>query len=169
MKESTFLKKLRKKRIIELVESSEEMKLSYLLKAENCFKSAKILFQSQLYENSTSEAYYCMYNSLLSLLFKIGIKSENHSGSIILFDKLFGNKELVKIISWAKGERIDKQYYVETQQIVKISKESCNEMILKAEDFLVKIKLLINEVSSEKINSVRDSFINLLDKSSKSK
>ena len=133
MKELTFLKKLKRKRIIELVESSEEMRLSYSVKAENCLKSAKILFQSQLYENSTSEAYYCMYNSLLSLLFKIGIKSENHSASIILFDKLFGNKELGKIISWAKGERIDKQYYVETQQIIKVTNESCNEMILKSE------------------------------------
>ena len=162
MKELNFLKKLKRKGVIELVESSEEMKSSYLIKADNCLKSAKILFQSQLYENSTSEAYYCMYNSLLSLLFKIGIKSENHSASIILFDKLSENKGLVKIISWAKEERIDKQYYVETQQIVKVTKESCNEMILKAEDFLVKIKLLISELSNEKINSARDSFTKLL-------
>ena len=68
MKELNFLKKLKRKRVIELVESSEEMKSSYLIKSENCLKSAKILFQSQLYENSTSEAYYCMYNSLLLLL-----------------------------------------------------------------------------------------------------
>jgi uncharacterized protein (UPF0332 family) len=163
MKDLTFLKKLKRQRIIESVESSEEMKSSYLIKAENCLKSAKILFQSQLYENSTSEAYYCMYNSLLSLLFKIGIKSENHSASIILFDSLFENKELVKIISWAKRERIDKQYYVETQQIVKVTKESCNEMILKSENFLVKIKVLINELSNEKIKSIRNSFIELLE------
>ena len=103
-----------------------------------------------------------MYNSLLLLLFKIGIKSENHSASIILFDKLFDNKEMVKIISWAKEERIDKQYYVETQQMVKVTKESCNKMIIKAEDFLVKMKLLINELSNEKISSARDSFVKLL-------
>ena len=162
MKELNFLKKLKRKGVIELVESSEEMKSSYLIKADNCLKSAKILFQSQLYENSTSEAYYCMYNSLLSLLFKIGIKSENHSASIILFDKLSENKGLVKIISWAKEERIDKQYYVETQQIVKVTKESCNEMILKAEDFLVKMKLLISELNNEKISLVMDSFVKLL-------
>jgi len=162
MKESTFLKKLKRKGIVELVESSEEMKSSYLIKAENCLKSAKILFQSQLFENSTSEAYYCMYNSLLSLLFKIGIKSENHSASIILFDRLFENKELVKIISWAKGERIDKQYYVETQQIVKVTKESCNEMMIKAEDFLVKMKLLISELNNDKIASNRKDFTEIL-------
>jgi uncharacterized protein (UPF0332 family) len=119
MKEINFLKKLRKTGKLELVESSEEMKLSYLTKSENCLKSSKILFQNKLYENSTSEAYYSIYNSLLALLFKIGIKSENHSASIILFEKLFNNKELAKIALWAKEERIDKQYYVETQQLLK--------------------------------------------------
>lgn len=163
MKELNFLKKLKRKGIIELVEPSEEMNSSYLIKAENCLKSAKILFSSQLYENSTSEAYYRIYNSLLSLLFKIGIKSENHSASIVLFDKLFENKELVKVISWAKEERIDKQYYVETQQIVKVTRESCNEMILKAEDFLVKMKLIISELSNEKISSARKTFVEMLD------
>ncbi|MFA6022786.1 MAG: HEPN domain-containing protein [Candidatus Pacearchaeota archaeon] len=162
MKELIFLKKLKRKNTIELVEPSEEMKSAYLIKADNCLKSAKILFQSQLYENSTSEAYYCMYNSLLSLLFKAGIKSENHSASVILFDRLFADKDLVKTISWAKEERIDKQYYVETQQIIKVTKESCNEMILKAEDFLVKMKLFISEVNNEKISSVRSSFVELL-------
>ena len=159
MKELIFLKKLKRKKVVELGEPSEEMKSSYLIKAENCLKSAKILFQSRLYENSTSEAYYCMYNSLLALLFKIGIKSENHSASILLFDKLFNKPDLTKIVLWAKGERIDKQYYVETQQIIKITKESCNEMILKTEDFLIKMKLLINEINSEKITSVREEFI----------
>ncbi len=163
MKELIFLKKLKRKRIIELVESSEEMKISYLTKAENCLKSAKILFQNNLYENSTSEAYYCIYNSLLSLLFKIGIKSENHSASIILFDKLFENKELTKIISWAKNERIDKQYYIETQQIIKANKESCNKMTQKAGDFLIKIKLLMTNLNNEKINSIRKNFNILLD------
>ena len=69
----------------------------------------------------------------------------------------------MKILSWAKEERIDKQYYVETQQIVKVTKGSCNEMILKAEGFLVKMKLLINEIGNEKINSARISFIKLVD------
>ncbi|MFA5020195.1 MAG: HEPN domain-containing protein [Candidatus Pacearchaeota archaeon] len=162
MKDLIFLKKLKRKGVIELVESSEDMKSSYLIKAENCLKSAKILFSSKIYENSTSEAYYCMYNSLLALLFKVGIKSENHSASIILLDKLFDKKDLVRTISWAKGERLDKQYYVETQQIVKVTKESCNEMVLKSEDFLVKMKLLTSELNNEKTNSARDSFTKML-------
>ena len=161
MKELSFLKKLKKKGIIELVEFSEEMKSSYLIKAENCFKSAKILFQSQLYENSTSEAYYCMYNSLLALLLKIGIKSENHTASIILLDKLFGNKDLVKIISWAKEERIDKQYYTPASQSTSITKESAKENISTMIAFNPKIIALKNNLKSEEINKIRGAIKNV--------
>jgi len=148
MKKQNFLNKLKGEDKLKLVEPSEEMKLSYILKAENCLKSAKILLQNKLYENSTSEAYYCMYNSLLALLFIVGIKSENHSASIILLKKLFGEENLYKIISFAKEERIDKQYYIESQQTIKVDKESCNNIILKAEDFLIKIRLLINQLNN---------------------
>ncbi len=102
-----------------------------------------------------------MYNSLIALLFKVGIKSETHSGSIIIFDNLFNNKELAEVVSWAKKERIDKQYYVDPKQVTKATKESCDEMIKKAEDFLVKMKLLINEIKNEEITSIRDSFTEL--------
>jgi len=163
MKRQDFLNKLKKEGKFELIEPSEEIKVSYLNKSENCLKSAKILFQNNLYENSISEAYYCMYNSLLSLLFKTGIKSENHSASIILFDKLFDEEELLKIISFAKKERIDKQYYIETQQTSKVTEESCNDMILKAEDFLIKIKLLIERLNLHDINKHRIKFQELFD------
>jgi len=103
------------------------------------------------------------HNSLLSLLFKIGIKSENHSASIILFNKLFDYKELHKVALWAKEERIDKQYYVETQQNIKVTRESCNKMITKAEDFLLKIRVIINELNNEKIDLIRKSFEELMD------
>lgn len=158
MKKVNFLNKLKKEGKLELVEPSQEMKSSYLQKAENCLKSAKILFQNQLYENSVSEAYYCMYNSLLALLFKVGIKCENHSASIILLKKLFNAQELFKIISFAKEERIDKQYYVESKQTFKVTEDSCRNMTLKAEDFLLKMKLFISKINNEDINSIRENF-----------
>jgi len=158
MKKINFLTKLRKEGKLELVESSEEMKLSYLKKAENCLKAAKILFQNNLYENSVSEAYYCMYNSLLALLAKTGIKSENHSASIILLKKLFDTEDLFRVISFTKRERIDKQYYVESQQTIRLTKESCKDIILKTEGFLVKMKLFISQLNEEKINFIRENF-----------
>jgi uncharacterized protein (UPF0332 family) len=158
MKKQNFLSKLRREGKLELIESSEEMKASYLEKADNCLRSAKILFQNKLYENSVSEAYYSMYNSLLALLFKAGIKSENHSASIIILKNLFNAQELYKLISFAKEERIDKQYYVESKQTFTLTENSCREMIVKVEDFLVKIRLLISRLSNDDIKSIRVNF-----------
>jgi uncharacterized protein (UPF0332 family) len=100
---------------LEIVEPSEEICSAYLDKAEKSLKSAGILLENGLYENSVSMSYYVMYNSLTALLFKTGIKCENHAGSIILFRRLFKKDNLYKIISFAKKERVDKQYYVDFQ------------------------------------------------------
>ena len=155
------MNKLKKEGKLELVESSEEMKISYLQKSENCLKSAKILLKNKLYENSISEAYYSMYNSILALLFKTGIKSENHSASIILLKRIFNKDDLFKIISFDKKERIDKQYYVEDQQIFKLTESSCKEIISNEEDFLIEIKFVISDLNNENIKGIRTSFQNL--------
>jgi len=41
-------------------------------------------------EETVSMAYYSMYYMLLALLFKTGIKCENHSGAMILLERLYG-------------------------------------------------------------------------------
>jgi len=92
MKRQSFLNKLKEEGKLELVEPSDEICNSYLEKADNCLKSSKILLQNNLYENSISMSYYAMYNSLTALLFKAGIKCENHSASIFFIKKLFNSK-----------------------------------------------------------------------------
>lgn len=158
MKKPGFLSKLKAEGKIKPIEPSEEISSSYIEKADNCLKSAKILLQNNLYENSVSMSYYVMYNSLTALLFKTGIKCENHAGSIILLKKLFEKVELFKIISFAKEERIDKQYYVTSKENFVLTKESAKDMIEKAEDFLVKIKLIMSELRTEEIESIRSRF-----------
>ena len=91
-----------------LVEPSNEISGSYLGKADNCLRSAQILLDSDLYENSVSMSYYAMYNSLTALLFKVGVKCENHAGSIIVFRELFGRNDLYRKIFFAKKERIER-------------------------------------------------------------
>ena len=164
MKKLDFLKKLKEEEKLRLVNPSEEIKSSYLTKAENCLKSAKILFQNNLYENSVSEAYYSMYNSLLALLFRIGIKSETHAGSIELLKILFDKEDLYKSLSSAKAERIDKQYYIESKQDFKLNKSSCEAMIIKAEQFLISLRILISQLNNKKIELFRYKFKNLLEK-----
>jgi uncharacterized protein (UPF0332 family) len=158
MKKQEFLSLIKKQGRLKLVEPSEEIKQSYIKKAEDCFKSAKILHENRLYENSVIQSYFCMYNSLLAKLFKIGIKSENHSASIILLKELLNEGELYKIISSAKERRIDKQYYIETSESSKLNEGSSKEMIIKAEEFLLKMKMLLNSMNNDKINNLRKSF-----------
>lgn len=158
MEKQDFLSELKEEGKLELVDRSEEICRSYIEKAENCLKSARLLFDHGLYENSVSMSYYAMYNSLTALLFKCGIKCENHSGSILLLRKIFSETELFKIISFAKKERIDKQYYVTSDKNFVLTKESAIDMVKKAEDFLLRMKLVIAEMRNEQIEEAREKF-----------
>ena len=84
MKTSNFLNKLKKEKKLELIEPSREVRESYLKKSESNLVSAKILLKSNMLEESVSLAYYSMYHILIALLFYVGIKSENHTASIVL-------------------------------------------------------------------------------------
>ena len=160
MSEQNFLIKLRKKRKLKLDESSKEICESYIDKSEKCLKSARILLQNQLYENSVINSYYTMYNSLLALLFRVGIKSENHTASAILLKILFDKKDLSETISKAKEERLDKQYYIKSKEDI-ITKDSPVEMIKEAEEFSIKIKIIIESLNNEEIKNIRNKFMEL--------
>jgi len=123
------LNRLKEEGKLELVEPSEEIKQSYIEKSESNLFSAKILFNNDRLEESVGLAYYSMYHLLTALLFKVGIKCENHSASIVLLKELFGleNRGILE----AKTERIDKQYYVG----FKLTKQEVEETIKKAETF----------------------------------
>jgi len=157
MNKNIFLNKLKREEKLELVEPSEEIQNSYSEKSADCLKSAKLLLQNNLYENSIGMSYYTMYNLLVALLFRVGIKCENHGGSILLLKLLFGENELFKLISDAKKERIDKQYYVTTEKDG-ITEEIAEELLTDAEDFVLKIKLVINQLNNDSIGEIRRKF-----------
>jgi len=117
-------------------------------------KSAKVLLQHNLYENSISMAYYAMYNLLMATLFKTGIKCENHSGPILLLKLLFKEDGLFKQISEAKKERIDKQYYV-TIEKDEITRDVAEELLRNAEDFVLDIKVFCKRLTLNKIEDMR--------------
>src|SRR3989338_10827070 len=110
MRKINFLIKLKKEGKLKLIEPSGNVKESYILKSKNSLKSAEILLENGQIEDSVPMAYYSMYNMLTALLYFAGIKCENHSGSIIILRELFGIDD--SKISFAKTERVDKQYYV---------------------------------------------------------
>ncbi len=150
-----FLIRLWREGKLEVIEPSDDICLSYLEKAENCLRSAKILLQNKLYENSVAMSYYVMYNSLTALLFKAGIKCENHSGAILLLKLLFKDDKIFKIISKAKEERIDKQYYVQSKQLAALTETTTTDLFKSAEGFLIEIKLLISNLKNDDIAALQ--------------
>ncbi len=154
MKKSKFLADLKKDGKLILAEPSEDVCNSCIEKADNCLKSANILLKSVLFENSVTMSYFAMYNSVSAFLFRIGIKCENHAGSILLLKHLSGREDLFKAISFAKRERIDKQYYVSPKNSAP-TREATQDMLSNAEEFLVKMKLLIGSIRLEDIDKMR--------------
>ena len=150
MKKISFLAELYQQGKLQLVEPSEDICSSYLEKSSSHLESAGILLKAGKLEESVSMAYYGMYHCLLALLFRCGIKSENHAASIILLKELFQQKSLAEEISFGKKERVDKQYYLDFN----LSASEAKEMLKKSENFIVKCKLLINALNKEKIKAL---------------
>lgn len=157
MKKVNFLSKLKKEGKLGLVERSEEIKQSYIEKSESNLISAKILLENNRLEEAVALSYYSRYHILTALLFKTGIKSENHSASIILLEKIF-NVDGSDIV-FAKKERVDKQYYVD----FKITKEEVIDSIKKAESFNSRILDLLSRLTNAELESYRKKFEELVE------
>jgi len=156
MKIISFLNKLKKEGMLELVEPSEEIKQSYLKKSESNFISARILLDNNRLEEVVYLVYYSVYNVLLALLFKVGIKSENHFASAILLKEIFeiGNSFILN----AKKEGINIQYYVDFN----LTKKNIGGLIIHAEEFNGELLDFISKLTNERIDFYRDKFISLL-------
>ena len=156
MKNSDFLNKLKKERRLELVDISDEISLSYEKKSIECREVAKLALENNFFETAVIQSYYSMYNNVLSLFFKCGIKCENHSASAIILKDLFKQEDLYLVFVKAKEERIDKQYYTPTSQNNPITKESAKESIKSMTLFNPKIIAFKNNLKSKEIHAIRE-------------
>ncbi len=158
MKKINFLVKLAKEGKLQKVEPSENVKEAYLKRSQESLSSAKALFKIKNIKDSVALAYYAMYHSLLALLFKIGIKCENHAAAILLLENTFevDNTEISK----AKSERVDKQYYVDFE----IEEDEAKKAILIAEDFIGQINDIISKMNNEDIKRFQNKAVELFKK-----
>jgi len=156
MKKINFLIKIFNEGKINLVESSEEIKESYLEKSGSNLISAKILLNNNRLEEAVYLVYYSMYHLLTALLFKVGIKCENHMASIIILKELFeiNNSDIL----FAKKERVDKQYYTDFA----ITKEEVKESIKIAEKFNNNLLNLISKINNQNIKKYQEKFKKLV-------
>ena len=156
MKKPSFLNRLFKEEKIKETDPSEEVSKAYLEKSTKSLSSAKALLDIGNLEDSVAMAYYSMYHCLLSLLFRIGIKCENHAAAIIMLKKVFGIEN--SSISNAKTERIDKQYYLDFV----VTDNDAKQSIESAEDFISEIKDFIDRLNNKKIEEFHNKTMDLL-------
>ena len=149
MKDREFLQQLYNEGKFELVEPSENIKESYLKKSESYLSSAKLLYANGKLEESVSMSYYSMYYLVLALLYKTGIKSETHAGSITIIKDVMGVD--ISKINKAKKERIDKQYYVDFS----ITSFDAQDLIKSAEEFSDVMTSKIARLSREDVKVIR--------------
>lgn len=155
MKSSDFLSKLKTERMLQLVEPSEEISQSYLIKSDKCIRVAKLAFDAGIYENAVSEAYYSIYNTVTALFYKCGIKCENHSGAVILIKDFFALDSLHNIFQAFKKDRIDNQYYLPMQGSEPITKDKCDERIKTAQKFNAELRAVIGRITNQEISLLR--------------
>ncbi|MDP2672495.1 MAG: HEPN domain-containing protein [Nanoarchaeota archaeon] len=158
MKSSNFLNKLKTEKLLNLVEPSDEISKSYLIKSDKCIQVAKLAYDAGIYENAVSEAYYSIYNAVMSLFFKCGIKCENHSGAVIIIKEIFNLDKLHAIFLEFKKDRIDNQYYLPILGTESVNKEKCSERIKTAQNFNAELKAHIGRISIQQINDLRTKF-----------
>jgi len=156
-KRHEFLHKLYSQGQLRIVEPSDGLKTAYLQKSESYLISARILLDNSRIEEAVSMVYYSMFYMVLALLFKTGIKCENHSGAIILLKKLYNLEN--NAIEQAKKERIDKQYYVDFS----ITRAEVKDLLSSAEEFNAGILEYTERMSRSDISRLQKTFHKLIE------
>jgi len=153
MKLTDFLAKLINEKKLQIVQPSENIKNAYLKRSEESLISSKILADAGNLNDAIALTYYSMYYSVLALFYRVGLKSENHTASILLLKGIFGmdTREIEK----AKRERIDNQYYIDFH----ITKDELEQMIKIAEYFNSEIIGFIDLLKEKEITEYRNKLV----------
>lgn len=151
-----FYSKIHRQGHLRSVPPSMDMKRAYQRKSESYIISARILFENGRLEEAVSMIYYSMFYMVLALLFRTGIKCENHSAAIYLLEDLYGldNDSIVR----AKSERIDKQYYIDFS----LSREDIYELMEVADDFNAYIMDYTERLKGREVENLRHRFQDLI-------
>jgi uncharacterized protein (UPF0332 family) len=149
---NAFLSELTKEGRLTLVEPSATLAHAYRKKSRNSLDAAKLLRENDLLEEATTMVYYSMYHEALSLFFLTGIKSENHTATILLLQDVFAIKN--NPIIEAKRERIEKQYYADTV----VALHDVNRLVRTAEEFIITIEDAKDHLTEATVRQHRKDF-----------
>jgi len=141
---------------LKITEPNERLSKSYLEQARSSLLRANKDFKDKDFLWTTITIYYAEYYALYSFLQKIGIKSENHSCSILAASFLL-KEDKIKIINEHKSKRIDAQYYIKVDQESKIS-----SMLKESQGFISYFDELVSNISEKEIKEYRDKISSFL-------
>jgi len=147
-----FLRKLGKRKALQLVQPSPEIRDAYLRKSQSRLEAARHLLSIDKFEESTEMAYFSMFHSVMALFFACGIKCENHTVAGWLLSDVFGIDDTV--FETARKERLDKEYYVPSAQV----RPDAEALIRTAESFNGMLLDTIDRLTREDIEMYRTRF-----------
>ena len=117
-------------------------------KAYNHLKSAEILFNAGMYNDSQGRSYYAMFNAARALLALKQLDSKKHSGVISLFNQHFVKTGIVdrtagRNLNKARVKRESSDY----ADFYLVSKEESYNQLETAKEFVELIKLTLEKMS----------------------
>ena len=123
------------------METDKDLSKYRLEQAEECLSEAKLLLAGEKYKGATNRSYYCVFNSMRSVLSLENVDFKKHSAVIGYFTKNYihtdkFDKRLSKIITdlfELRGKSDYDAFYV-------IAKQDVAEQIQNAEYFLGQVK-----------------------------
>ena len=143
---------------MKLVESSNNLSEEYFRSAEETLRVTNLIKNSGSNMWLATQKYYTEYLAAYSLLMKIGVKTEIHSCTIDVI-RLLEKEKIVdfnfsQILEHDKELRTDNQYYLKNRPVDFDSK--------KLADLLLKIREIINKMTSSQIGRIREIISNFL-------
>ncbi len=133
-----------KKGDVGLIQPNENISNSFIKLSTETLKAAENVIMNKMFLWGTVMAYYAEYYAVSSILYRLGIKSENHDCSIEVFGFLFGEDDFMKI-NKAKKMRIDSQYYMKVADDREVEK-----LLADAKSFVADQSVILNSLSRDK-------------------
>jgi len=128
---------------LKFVEPSEIISKSYLEQSEKTLSKIKELIEEEDFVWASARIYYSAYYLILSFLYRVGVKSENHDCSIKLVEFLLNKKLDLKLF---KENRVDSQYYFKFKE-----RKDLLDLYSKIKLFYLEFKKIILSLNEKEI------------------
>ncbi|MDN7025448.1 HEPN domain-containing protein [Methanoculleus sp. FWC-SCC1] len=144
---------------IVFVEPSDNLAGAYLKKAEDAMDA---MHSVASFDWKISAGYYSLYFSLYAVLMKIGIRSENHTCTIEVMQRLLGDyftSEECEMLEKARRARVETQYYVASS----VSETVSGTLTKRVPRFLVKCRSVVDGLDEKQVLHLRGLLSNLIE------